>query len=51
MSDSTAYGNATPAAGAGVKRGYAYTVGYIYTSEHSISKDIVYSAVVSERED
>jgi len=51
VSNSTAYSNAAPATGAGAKRGYAYTISYIYTSKHSISKDAVYSIVVLGRGD
>jgi hypothetical protein len=51
VSDSTTYSNAAPTARAGAKRGYAYTVSYVYISKHSISKDAVYSIVVLGRED
>jgi len=51
VSNSTAYSNAALAAKAGVKQGYAYTISYVYISEHSIIKDTVYGAIVLERED
>jgi hypothetical protein len=51
VSNSTAYGNAALATRVGAKRGYAYTISYIYISKHSISKDAVYSIVVLGRED
>ena len=51
VSDSTAYGNATPATRVGAKRGYTYAVGYIYISKYGTSKDVVYGIVVLGRED
>jgi hypothetical protein len=51
VSDSTAYSNTTSTTRAGAKRGYTYTVSYIYISKHGISKDVVYSIVVLGRED
>jgi hypothetical protein len=51
VSNSTTYSNATLATRAGAKRGYTYTVSYIYISKYSISKDVVYGIVVLGRED
>jgi len=51
VSNSTTYGNTTLATRVGAKQGYTYTVGYIYTSKHGISKDAVYGIVVLGRED
>jgi len=51
VSDGTTYSNTTLAARVGAKRGYTYTVSYIYISKYSISKDAVYSIVVLGRED
>jgi hypothetical protein len=51
VSDSTTYGNTTPTARVGAKRGYTYAVSYIYISKYSISKDAVYGIVVLGRED
>jgi hypothetical protein len=51
VSNSTTYGNAALAARVGAKRGYTYTVSYVYISKHGISKDVVYGIVVLGRED
>jgi hypothetical protein len=51
VSNGTAYNNAALATRVGAKRGYAYAVGYIYTSKHGISEDAVYGTVVLGRED
>jgi hypothetical protein len=51
VSNSTAYSNTTPITRVGAKRGYTYTVSYVYISKYSISKDAVYGIVVLGRED